>query len=67
MNFSAWSIHRPLPAILVFILLTAAGLVGQEVKVATERLELGADKARGEVNLEHAAGKLALVIDSSLS
>ena len=26
MNFSAWSIHRPLPAILVFILLTAAGL-----------------------------------------
>src|SRR5690606_10214560 len=27
MNFSAWSIHRPLPAILVFILLTAAGLV----------------------------------------
>ncbi|MGY1519612.1 efflux RND transporter permease subunit [Luteimonas sp. A482] len=27
MNFSAWSIHRPLPAILLFILLTAAGLV----------------------------------------
>jgi len=27
MNFSAWSINRPLPAILVFILLTAAGLV----------------------------------------
>src|SRR5690606_12309853 len=27
MNVSAWSIHRPLPAILVFILLTAAGLV----------------------------------------
>ncbi|WP_101925416.1 MULTISPECIES: efflux RND transporter permease subunit [Luteimonas] len=27
MNFSAWSIQRPLPAILVFILLTAAGLV----------------------------------------
>ncbi|TKS53565.1 efflux RND transporter permease subunit [Luteimonas yindakuii] len=27
MNFSAWSIHRPLPAILVFILLTAAGLI----------------------------------------
>ena len=26
MNFSAFSIHRPLPAILVFILLTAAGL-----------------------------------------
>ena len=45
--------------------LTAGGLVGQEVKVATERLELGADKARGEVNLEHAAGKLALVITDS--
>ena len=27
MNFSAWSIHRPLPAILVFNLLTAAGLL----------------------------------------
>ena len=28
MNFSAWSIHRPLPAILVFVLLTAAGIFG---------------------------------------
>ncbi len=28
MNFSAWSIQRPLPAILMFILLTAAGIVG---------------------------------------
>jgi Cation/multidrug efflux pump len=27
MNISAWSIRRPLPAILVFILLTAAGLL----------------------------------------
>ncbi|MFA5683923.1 MAG: efflux RND transporter permease subunit [Lysobacteraceae bacterium] len=27
-NFSAWSIHRPLPSILAFILLTAVGLVG---------------------------------------
>ena len=27
MNVSAWSIKRPLPAILVFILLTAAGLI----------------------------------------
>jgi hydrophobe/amphiphile efflux-1 (HAE1) family protein len=27
-NFSAWSIHRPLPAILLFILLSAAGLFG---------------------------------------
>jgi hydrophobe/amphiphile efflux-1 (HAE1) family protein len=28
MNFSAWSIHRPLPSILAFILLCAAGLFG---------------------------------------
>lgn len=28
MNFSAWSIHRPLPAILLFILLGAVGLFG---------------------------------------
>ena len=28
MNFSAWSIHRPLPAILAFVLLTAAGVFG---------------------------------------
>ena len=45
--------------------LTAAGLVGQEVKVATEQLELGADKVTGEINLEHAAGKLALVVTDS--
>ncbi|WP_296269691.1 flagellar hook assembly protein FlgD [Pseudomonas sp. UBA6323] len=45
--------------------LTAAGLVGQEVKVATEQLELDADKVKGEVNLEHAAGKLALVVTDS--
>jgi len=45
--------------------LTAAGLVGQEVKVATEQLELGEDKVRGEINLEHAAGKLALVVTDS--
>jgi flagellar basal-body rod modification protein FlgD len=45
--------------------LTAAGLVGQDVKVATEQLELGADKVKGEINLEHAAGKLALVVTDS--
>ncbi|MGE8502979.1 flagellar basal-body rod modification protein FlgD [Ectopseudomonas oleovorans] len=45
--------------------LTAAGLVGQEVKVATEQLELGVDKVKGEINLEHAAGKLALVVTDS--
>lgn len=45
--------------------LTAAGLVGQEVKVATEQLELGTDTISGEINLEHAAGKLALVVTDS--
>lgn len=45
--------------------LTAAGLVGQEVKVAAGQLELGVDKVRGEINLEHAAGKLALVVTDS--
>lgn len=45
--------------------LTAAGLVGQEVKVAAEQLELGKDKVNGEINLEHAAGKLSLVLTDS--
>jgi multidrug efflux pump subunit AcrB len=35
-NFSAWSIHRPLPAILAFILLTAVGIVGFQ-KLAVSR------------------------------
>ncbi|MFY2762782.1 efflux RND transporter permease subunit [Arenimonas sp. MALMAid1274] len=30
MNFSAWSINRPLPAILLFILLTIVGLFGYQ-------------------------------------
>lgn len=42
--------------------LTAAGLVGQEVKVATEQLQLGEDKISGAFNLEHAAGQLSLVL-----
>lgn len=45
--------------------LTAAGLVGQEVKVAAGQLELDVDKVRGEINLEHAAGKLVLVVTDS--
>jgi flagellar basal-body rod modification protein FlgD len=45
--------------------LTASGLVGQEVKVATGQLELNQDKVRGEINLEHAAGALALVVTDS--
>jgi len=27
MNFSAWSIRKPVPAILLFVMLTAAGLI----------------------------------------
>lgn len=45
--------------------LTAAGLVGQEVKVVAEQLELGADKISGDINLEHAAGKLTLTLTDS--
>lgn len=42
--------------------LTAAGLVGQEVKVATEQLQLGSEPVSGEIELEHAAGQLSLVL-----
>lgn len=45
--------------------LTAAGLVGQEVKVATEQLALGEEAINGEINLEHAAGKLTLTLTDS--
>jgi flagellar basal-body rod modification protein FlgD len=33
--------------------------------VAAEQLELGKDKVNGEINLEHAAGKLSLVLTDS--
>lgn len=36
--------------------LTAAGLVGQEVKVAVDRLDVGSDAIKGQLNLAHAAG-----------
>lgn len=36
--------------------LTAAGLVGQEVKVAVDSLDVGSDAIKGQLNLEHAAG-----------
>lgn len=36
--------------------LTAAGLVGQEVKVAVDSLEIGSDTIKGQLNLAHAAG-----------
>ena len=50
MNFSAWSIHRPLPAILAFILLCAAGILGffklavsefPDISVPTVRVSVG--------------------------
>ncbi len=36
--------------------LTAAGLVGQEVKVAVDSLDVGSDAIKGQLNLAHAAG-----------
>lgn len=36
--------------------LTAAGLVGQEVKVAADSLDLGSETIKGQLNLTHAAG-----------
>ncbi|VXC45617.1 Basal-body rod modification protein FlgD [Pseudomonas sp. 8Z] len=45
--------------------LTAAGLVGQEVTVAVEQLDLGEDKVTGNINLEHAAGQLTLKLTDS--
>lgn len=38
--------------------LTAAGLVGQEVKVAVDSLDVGSDAIKGQLNLAHAAGAL---------
>lgn len=40
--------------------LSAAALVGSEVSVATERVELGSEPLRGSVQLEHAAGQAVL-------
>lgn len=38
--------------------LTAAGLVGQEVKVAVDSLDVSTDTIKGQLNLAHAAGAL---------
>jgi len=40
--------------------LTAAGLVGQEVKVAVDSLDVGTDPINGQLNLAHAAGSVDL-------
>lgn len=45
--------------------LTAAGLVGQEVKVAAEQLQLGEAVVRGDINLAHAAGQVTLTLTDS--
>ncbi|OBY56338.1 flagellar hook capping FlgD N-terminal domain-containing protein [Pseudomonas sp. AU12215] len=40
--------------------LTAAGLVGQEVKVSADSLQLDGDKVSGQINLEHASATTVL-------
>ena len=45
--------------------LTAAGLVGQEVKVGVDSLELGADTVKGQINLAHAAGTVEIKLTDS--
>ncbi|KRW60898.1 flagellar hook assembly protein FlgD [Pseudomonas sp. TTU2014-080ASC] len=45
--------------------LTAAGLVGQEVNVTSDAVELADEPVRGVINLEHAAGALSLVLTDS--
>lgn len=45
--------------------LTAAGLVGQEVSVEVQSLELAKAPVRGQINLQHAAGKTALALTDS--
>src|SRR5690606_5605770 len=42
--------------------LTAAGLVGQDVKVAVEALEIDAEVVEGQLDLEHAAGASSLLL-----
>jgi flagellar basal-body rod modification protein FlgD len=46
--------------------LTAAGLVGQEVKVNVDSLEVGSDAIKGQFNLAHAAGSVEVkLIDAN--
>lgn len=46
--------------------LTAASLVGQEVKVSVETLDVDGSKVSGRINLEHASGATSLVLTDSL-
>ncbi|WXL26040.1 flagellar hook assembly protein FlgD [Ectopseudomonas mendocina] len=45
--------------------LTAAGLVGQEVKVTSDSVQLADEPVTGIINLEYAAGALSLVLTDS--
>ncbi|AQT59851.1 flagellar hook assembly protein FlgD [Cellvibrio sp. PSBB023] len=45
--------------------LTASGLVGQEVKVSVDSLELGSSSIRGQLNLEHASGDTLITLTDS--
>src|SRR5690606_8243981 len=45
--------------------LTAAGLVGQEVKVAVDSLQLADQPVRGQINLEFASGKTVMTLTDS--
>lgn len=45
--------------------LTAAGLVGQEVKVAVDNLQLAEQPVRGQVNLEYASAKTVMTLTDS--
>ncbi len=45
--------------------LTASGLVGQEVKVAVDRLAVGSSTIRGQLNLGYAAGDTLVTLTDS--
>jgi len=45
--------------------LTAAGLVGQEVHVAVDSVQLDEQPVRGQINLEYASGKTVLTLTDS--
>ena len=45
--------------------LTAAGLVGQQVKVSADQVQLGDEAVKGQVVLENAAGSLTLTLTSA--
>lgn len=46
--------------------LTAAGLVGKEVKVAVDSLEIGSEALRGQLTLEHPSARTTLRLTDAL-